>query len=405
LINSINQQLPLQSQFICTYTFTQLGQTQSTQILPIGVALKYYSISMAIDNTNIFNGYFTALPNYYWYNSAESSNPNGHLNGNPVPNVITSFYDCNNNETNNMLVFDLTQLTSMIGTLNITSDEVNNITTTDNSIFDINNPGSILASFDINSSNCFVSDKSSGIYIASTTLPYFNDLYNSPNVINLWGAVNNLLFYSNNNNIVIIPFIIINTIAQIPGPLGSLGPLGPFVPPPPIACFKSNSKILTDIGYVPIQELRPGDLIKTSKHGYMPISMIGKRQMFHPLHNERMPNQLYKCEREQYPELFEDLIITGCHSILVDNFKNNEEMEKTIKVNGKIYITDHKYRLPACVDERTSIYENKGTHTIYHLALEHSDYYMNYGIYANGLLVETCSNRYLKELSGMELIK
>jgi hypothetical protein len=43
--------------------------------------------------------------------------------------------------------------------------------------------------------------------------------------------------------------------------------------------------------------------------------------------------------------------------------------------------------------------------TIYHIALENDDYYMNYGVYANGLLVETCSKRYLKELSRMELIE
>ena len=30
---------------------------------------------------------------------------------------------------------------------------------------------------------------------------------------------------------------------------------------------------------------------------------------------------------------------------------------------------------------------------------------MNYGIYANGLLVETCSKRYLKELSNMNFIE
>ena len=40
---------------------------------------------------------------------------------------------------------------------------------------------------------------------------------------------------------------------------------------------------------------------------------------------------------------------------------------------------------------------------IYHIALEHKDNCMNYGIYANGLLVETCSNKNLK-LSNMELI-
>ena len=72
---------------------------------------------------------------------------------------------------------------------------------------------------------------------------------------------------------------------------------------------------------------------------------------------------------------------------------------------GKIYVTDNKYRVPACADPRASVYENVGTYTIYHLALENDNYYMNYGIYANGLLVETCSKRYLKELSNMSLIE
>ena len=51
---------------------------------------------------------------------------------------------------------------------------------------------------------------------------------------------------------------------------------------------------------------------------------------------------------------------------------------------------------------RAKVYEVPGEYTIYHVALENEDNYMNYGIYANGLLVETCSKRYLKELSGME---
>ena len=76
-----------------------------------------------------------------------------------------------------------------------------------------------------------------------------------------------------------------------------------------------------------------------------------------------------------------------------------------IEVYGNIYVTDRKYRLPACADPRASIYETPGTYTIYHLALENEDYDMNYGVYANGLLVETCSKRYLKELSNMTLIE
>lgn len=88
----------------------------------------------------------------------------------------------------------------------------------------------------------------------------------------------------------------------------------------------------------------------------------------------------------------------------MNDFINIEQKEKTRDVNKDIYITDDKYHLPACVDERTYVYEIPGNYTVYHLALENNDYYMNYGIYANGLLVETCSKRYLKELSSMKLI-
>jgi len=178
----------------------------------------------------------------------------------------------------------------------------------------------------------------------------------------------------------------------------------PISPPPP-PCFKSGSKILTDQGYKLVDDLRKGDFVKTLLHGFKPIVMIGKRDIVHIVSEDRIKEQLYKCSSSEYPELLEDLILTGCHSILVDKFVSEEQKNKTIEVNGRIFVTDKKYRLPACADERASIYELPGTYTIYHLALEHDDYYMNYGIYANGLLVESCSKRYLKELSHMELIE
>jgi hypothetical protein len=82
-----------------------------------------------------------------------------------------------------------------------------------------------------------------------------------------------------------------------------------------------------------------------------------------------------------------------------------EQKQKTINTNGDAYVTERKYRLPVCVDNRAIPYETEGQQTIYHLALENDDYYMNYGIYANGLLVESSSKRYLKELSKMTLIE
>jgi len=173
---------------------------------------------------------------------------------------------------------------------------------------------------------------------------------------------------------------------------------------PKIVCFKEGTKILTIKGYIPIQELRKGDLIKTLCHSFVPIHMISKKEIYHPSINERVKDQLYKCSNQHFNEVFEDLIITGCHSILVDNFKDDYQREKTKETLGKIYATDNKYRIPACVDDRTTVYEIPGTYTVYHMALENDNYFMNYGIYANGLVVETCSKRYLTELSNMNII-
>jgi hypothetical protein len=76
-----------------------------------------------------------------------------------------------------------------------------------------------------------------------------------------------------------------------------------------------------------------------------------------------------------------------------------------IEIFGKIYVTEKKYRLPAYLDKKSTPLLEKGFFTIYHFALENDNYYSNYGVYANGLLVETCSKRYLQELSNMELIE
>jgi len=170
-------------------------------------------------------------------------------------------------------------------------------------------------------------------------------------------------------------------------------------------CFKEGSKILTDKGYQLIEMLRKGDKIQTYKHGLVPIDMIGCRQISHPASSDRIVDQLYKCSPSAYPEMSEDLVITGAHSILVTNFKDEDEKQRAIDINKGFYITDGKGRLPAAADERATVYEIPGTYTIYHIALEHDDYYMNYGVYANGLLVETCSKRYMKELSQMTLLE
>ena len=176
--------------------------------------------------------------------------------------------------------------------------------------------------------------------------------------------------------------------------------------PFPFACFLEGTKIETLHGYIGVEYLRKGHKIKTINNGFLRIKHIGVRSIYHAASEERIQNQLYVCPKSLFPEAKEDLIVTGCHSLLIDReFHNEQERENIIDTLGQIYLTDGMYRFPACVLEGlTHVYPNKGTYNIYHFALENEDYYMNYGIYANGILAESSSIRYMREFSGMELI-
>ena len=172
-------------------------------------------------------------------------------------------------------------------------------------------------------------------------------------------------------------------------------------------CFLEGTKILTLVDFqecwVPVETLRPTDLVKTIYNSYIPIDVIGYKDIDNLETDERTENRLYVYRKgTQHPELFEDLVLTGTHSVLVKEITEKEKREITSLLGG-IYITDKHYRLPACIDKRSEPYQKGGQHRIYHFALENSDYYMNYGVYANGMLVESCSKRYMNEIANMTL--
>jgi len=176
----------------------------------------------------------------------------------------------------------------------------------------------------------------------------------------------------------------------------------------PVTCFKEDSKILCLVNnkevYLPIQDIRKGVLVKTHRSGYIPVDIIGNSKIYNPGNKSRSKARLYKCTPSNYPELTEDLFITGCHSILVRHL-TDEQKERNNELAGMIMVTENRYRLMACIDDRAEPYDREGLYTIWHLALDHHDEQMNYGIYANGgLLVETTSKRMLLNYSGMDIL-
>jgi len=176
---------------------------------------------------------------------------------------------------------------------------------------------------------------------------------------------------------------------------------------PASPCFLEGTQILCQRDgvekYLPIESLRRGDLVKTSRDGYKKIELIGKGVIKNPGSDERIENRLYKCTSLNFPEVVEDLYITGAHSILVDTL-TDAEREQTIKQLGKIFVTDKKYRLMASVDKRAEPWNSEGDYTIWHFALENEEEGWNYGVYANGLLVESCPIVFLKKSVNMTVV-
>jgi hypothetical protein len=156
--------------------------------------------------------------------------------------------------------------------------------------------------------------------------------------------------------------------------------------------------------YVPVEQLKPGTLVKTSLNGYKPVVLLGRDSIENPGHDERIEDRLYKLSPSKYPQLKDDLYITGGHSVL--EFPMTEKQtQDTIKKLGNLYVTEGKYRLMACIDERADPWTSEGRYPIWAFALQHTDDMKNYGVYVNGgLLVESCSVHFLKKNSNMTLV-
>lgn len=231
-------------------------------------------------------------------------------------------------------------------------------------------------------------EQGSGLYTSNFTVPYTFPS-NGANTVVLLGGQNN---YGTLGSTV-VPSNVTNS---------NNIPVAPSTP-----CFLEGTKILClnkseQEEYIPIENIRKGVLVKTLKHGYLPVNMIGTTVIYNS--ESTIPqNKLYKCPKKNYPSLKDDLVITGYHSILEDNL-TNQQYERTIEELGDFYVTEGKKRLMVYLDSRAEKYNKTGNFNIWHLALDNTSYYGNYGIYANGLLVESTSKRYLKELSGMKLM-
>jgi len=160
-----------------------------------------------------------------------------------------------------------------------------------------------------------------------------------------------------------------------------------------VNCFNYDTKILVLINnleekYVPIQYLRKGDKVKTYLHGYKQIKKIGKSQLLNG--STIKQHCMYKMEKTATNGLIEDLIVTGGHGIMVDELTEYQSNTQELLIFSQT-IDNKKLLLPFLSADFQEI-QNTNVYTHYNFVLEnYGDKNKRYGVYANGLLMETPS--------------
>lgn len=171
------------------------------------------------------------------------------------------------------------------------------------------------------------------------------------------------------------------------------------------SCFLKGTKILCPDGEVPIEELKKGMLVSTLYHGSVAVDMIGYSRIHH---SRSLPitEQLYTYKNDDAnndEDKNNSLTVTGSHSRLVDKV-NAREIQGILTHLHAIFVTDDKIRLPACLDDKASPYEKEEDDVIvYHICLEHPNECLNYGIWANGRLMETCAKITLEKTMTIKI--
>jgi photosystem II stability/assembly factor-like uncharacterized protein len=152
-------------------------------------------------------------------------------------------------------------------------------------------------------------------------------------------------------------------------------------------CFNKGTKILYinkngEEEYISIENLKVGDLVKTYKDSNKKIVSIGSFN-YKCFNNKNLLNCLYKMKDH-------DVILTGGHSILVDELTEEEDKHNKLHYNFERTIHDKKFLL-ACSSDKFEKIEDDKEYELFHFVLESENNNNNYGIYINDdILSESC---------------
>jgi len=159
-------------------------------------------------------------------------------------------------------------------------------------------------------------------------------------------------------------------------------------------CYSRGTMILCKDGYLPIEVLRQGDLVKTYRHGYRKIELIGKGVL------RNNPDNWKRC-MYLLPAInpgFNDLIVTGGHGILKRTLTSSEIHADSswFKNNRRYSMIDNMYLQRAAFSKEFIKITTNERYTYYHFSLGNCN--RRYGVWANGILSESTFSKDILKL-------
>jgi alpha-tubulin suppressor-like RCC1 family protein len=160
-----------------------------------------------------------------------------------------------------------------------------------------------------------------------------------------------------------------------------------------ILCYKQLENSLICIlkeEYRLVQHLKIGDLVKSYLHGYRKVSRVLKGKFVNNPKDEGVGNCMYIMKKTHDNGLIEDLTLTRNHGVLVEKLSENEE-EKIDKNN--LQIIDNLLSIITADSDKFEKVLDTNVYKYYHFSLDgDGDNDRRFGVWANGILVETPSN-------------
>jgi len=215
--------------------------------------------------------------------------------------------------------------------------------------------------------------KLTGVIFQDTNDPYLTPIfwkYNSEDII---------IYTINNNNVSINGDIITATLTFSPGP----------------CCFSEGTNILgltTQLKeeYRLVQDLMIGDFVKSYLQGYRKVSRVIKGSFVNNPKDDGAANCMYIMKKTQDNGLIEDLTLTRNHGVLVEKLTEDEE-KKVDKKN--LPIIDGLLSIITAQSDNFEKVMDSNVYKYYHFSLDgDGDNDRRFGVWANGVLVETPSN-------------